>query len=44
MILDFCDGEFSYPIRRKLSSLVSGIFAEYTFVEPVSDDLISEEN
>jgi hypothetical protein len=44
MILDFCDGEFSYPIRRKLSALVSGIFAEYIFDEPVSDDVISEEN
>jgi hypothetical protein len=44
MILDFCDGEFSYLIRRKLSALVSGIFAEYIFDEPVSDDVISEEN
>ena len=46
MILDFCDGEFSYPIRRKLSALVSGIFAEYIFdvISPVSDDVISEEN
>jgi hypothetical protein len=38
MILDFCEGAFSYPIRRKLCSLDSGIFAEYNFVEPVSED------
>jgi len=44
MILDFCHGEFSYPIRHRLNAIVSGIFAEYTFVEPVPDDLNSEEN
>lgn len=39
MILDFCEGEFSYPIRRKLTAIDSGIFAEYNFVEPVSEDV-----
>lgn len=37
MILDFCDGDFSYPIRRKLSAINSGIFSEYRFVEPDSE-------
>jgi hypothetical protein len=38
MMLDFCDGEFSYPIRCKLSVVDSGIFAEYNFVEPGLED------
>ena len=40
MILDFCEGDFSYPIRRKLSMIDSGIFAEYNFVEPVSVEAV----
>lgn len=37
MMLDFCEGKFSYPIRQKLSAVDSGIFAEYNFVEPDSE-------
>jgi hypothetical protein len=39
MMLDFCEGKFSYPIRQKLSTVDSGIFAEYNFVEPASDEV-----
>lgn len=40
LILDFCEGKFSYPLRRELCALDSGIFADYSFTDPdlVSDD------
>jgi len=41
MILDFCEGKFSYPLRRELSKLNSGLFANYTFTE--LKDLISDD-
>jgi len=34
LILDFCEGKFSYPLRRELSKLESGLFADYSFTDP----------
>ena len=35
LILDFCESEFSFPLKRKLNDIKSGIFSEYKFSEPV---------
>uniref|UniRef100_A0A6C0D9X2 DUF7788 domain-containing protein n=1 Tax=viral metagenome TaxID=1070528 RepID=A0A6C0D9X2_9ZZZZ len=34
VMLDFCEGKFSYPLRMKLAELETGLFAEYTFTLP----------
>jgi len=33
LMLDFCEGKFSVPLRKKLSSLNTGFFKDYKYVE-----------
>lgn len=35
LILDFCEGKFSIPLRNNLSKLNTGIFSEYKYEEEV---------
>ena len=34
VMLDFCEGKFSYPLRMKLAELETGLFADYNFTLP----------
>jgi Domain of unknown function (DUF2828) len=34
VILDFCEGKFSFPLRAELSKIDSGLMATYSFTEP----------
>jgi hypothetical protein len=34
VMLDFCEGKFSYPLRSELSKIDSGLMAMYSFTEP----------
>jgi hypothetical protein len=38
LMLDFCEGEFSYPLRKEISKISSGIFESYSFEEPEQPD------
>jgi hypothetical protein len=39
VMLDFCEGKFSYPLRTELSKLTTGLFADYTFVVPENQSI-----
>lgn len=34
LMLDFCEGKFSYPLKKEISKISSGIFESYSFEEP----------